>query len=335
MMRAIARTVGVCLTGLICSCLTPNAAPPPQAIALASYAYTLANRGTPLTPGTLVGKVAALEANQQWRGRSGVAVELEELKLTGATDAAGCYGFKDVPSGTYHLRVSSDGFLPVRLACTINPASGLSRINLPLIPATGYPSQAATSLLVGGVATDPRGAALTNATMRLVDSQSSNGAGSNLTVTSNAEGFFEGTLAALNPARTDWGNLLITAAGRTPGGLRCESDQILNITLSRTPALSLIAATTAIETIQRTNITRSGPNRLEITASPVPSRRDEVILTLDGNGQKFWRIPESVQNGKLTFTLPDNPQSQTNFELLPLGIRQATPNTFTLNAPKP
>ena len=87
-----------------------------------------------LTPPTLVGTLEGTVTDEYSNPLAGATVEIVELGLINYTDDAGHYMLKNVPSGTYTLKVTYKGYYPY--TATISVGSGVNVYDVALVKAS-------------------------------------------------------------------------------------------------------------------------------------------------------------------------------------------------------
>lgn len=277
------------------------AASGPRAITELGTLEAWAQAGSPLPAGVIMGKVARLDGNG-FKPASGVTVRLRGL--TARTDAAGRYAFSHVPAGDVAVSLSEPGHYPVEALCRSSAVMGVPRVHLALVPTTALAGQPADVAVIAGVVSDPRGAALSEGTVHLVDSASQDGQGSNMNVKADGDGYYVALLVGLARGPLLQGQASITAFGTTPGGVRVESRSVTGLVLGPQPTYAVAAATDAFLPPTGLRLVGSDASRLTFEATRLPTRRDELTVRLDSS-QGVWEVPPTTVDG--TTVIVDRP----------------------------
>jgi hypothetical protein len=293
---------------------------PPAALAAPTSAAAAAENVGLLPVGELVGRVASFDGTH-FAPAPNVTVTAVEAGVSAVTDVMGRYGFQRLAVGQQTLRVQVAQHETFTLVCRLSPVAGFARANLALIPMARPASQAADSVAIAGVLTDPRGAALPAGTVHAVDSISHDGKGGNEQVVADADGFFAYVMPQTARAALSGGQVALTGYGYTPGRVPVETTAILTLTVDSRPTQAVVLGTTAFLAIAAP-AWAGGQDRLRaINADKVPLRRDELVLHFDQDGRTADAAPDEVATGRVTFTLPNTiDPGRGTLELRTLGL---------------
>lgn len=278
--------------------------------------YAAARAGAPLLPGQVSGYVARWDG-QAFAPAAGVEVRLGSQPARATTDARGYYGFAHVPPGLLTLEIDTAGDHPARLACRLPGMTGLARVNLALVPKARPASLAGDAVALAGVAVDPRGAALPGATVRVVDSLSKEG---NRAVTADADGFWAAVVPGVPAGPLADGIATLTAFGTTPGGVRVESTDALNLQFGPEPTIAVTAATRVFAAPKALRWAEANDKRRILVGENLPSRRDELVLRFARELGYTEGLPASSEPGRIAVDMPPGSAAGVTVELLPLGL---------------
>ena len=297
-----------------------------------------------LPVGSFSGMVAAYE-DGQFKPVVGATVKVEGADGSAVTDHEGRYLFEGLKPGDYKVVVAKDGFAQGEGTVKLSPVAGTPRVNVAMNKPSYQLNQIAPfAATVTGVVTDPRGAALPNATVRVATTA---GTGTNQTVPANANGFYTVTIANMAASPISPGYVQVTAFGTTPGGVKVEVDEVWAkpITSASLVVNARCDAFTRPEnlTYPSGTFTPMGATNAAIEADFMSTRADEFYLRItsldDGTGlpgQVFAVLPESITNTPATastnqkcnikfrvpFAFPPN-NSTYEVEIVPFGITNA------------
>lgn len=275
-----------------------------------------------LPAGTLEGMIATFDG-QDFVPVAGATVQLVGTSLTAVTDAEGRYAIKGATPGTYKVVAAKDGFKDSEGQVILNPAAGTPRVNLAMAKAVyGVQQIAAFNATVTGVVTDPRGAALPNATVKILSNAANNGAGSNATTTANVNGFYSHQLPNVAVNTSSPGQVQVTAYGQSPGQVRLETKAVR--------ALALTSATLVANTQCDAYTMPSTPTFPNGTYSPMGSTATLKATDLSARADEFYILLES--GGFAYYVLADTvtPVPATNDKTVTFRIPYTMPgNTFT------
>lgn len=278
-----------------------------------------------LPAGTMQGLVAAYDGHD-FVPVAGATIRLVGTNKTTVTDAQGHYGFTGVQPGSYQVSATKDGYLGSTNQVVMNPVMGTPRVNLALAP-TNYHTAAlaAVTATVSGVVTDPRGAALPNANVKVLSNVANNGAGSNTSVTANANGFYTVSLANCAVSASSPGVVQATANGKSPGNVHLESSAVTAAALTGSALVLNVPADACDEPGAPTwpNGTYAAANAsATLNASPLSTRTDEFYVELKSGGMTYDVLPNSVDNaGNAVFRIPYTmPASTFTAAIVPFGV---------------
>lgn len=305
---------------------------PPAALAGPGAAIAAAQAGTLLAPGTVVGKAGKFDG-KAFVAASGVEVVLGDGLARTTTDAAGAYGFANVPAGVHQVKAAAEGHHPAAVAFRVPGHGGIGRINLALVPTARPAGLAADALAIAGVLVDPRGAALPGGTVRLADSLTTEG---NRAATADADGFWAVVLAGVAPGPLTNGQATLTAFGATPGEVKVESTEPLTIPLDAAPTHLVVAATKAWAAPRALKWVEAAGRRRVLAGEFLPTRRDELVVRWSRPVGYSEGLPASVEGGKVVLEVPPGYEgSDASVALLPLGLvpPAGDPPAISLTAP--
>ena len=292
-----------------------------------------------LPVGTFAGMVATFDEGR-FVPVVGATVKVEGADGTAVTDVDGQYVFNGLKPGDYKVVVTKDGFQQGEGEVKLSPVAGTPRVNVAMNKPSYALNQAAItpfSATVTGVVTDPRGAALPNATVRVATTA---GTGTNQIVPANANGFYTVTVANMAASPISPGYIQVTAFGTTPGGVKVEVDKVWAKPV--TSASLVVNARCDAFTLPQNmthpagTFTPMGATNAEIDVEWMSTRADEFYLRLDYAGGTFAVLPESITNTpavdpapqkckikyRVPFTFPPN-VSTYKIYVVPFGINTA------------
>ncbi len=297
-----------------------------------------------LPVGTFAGMVATYE-NGDFRPVVGAIVKVDGGEGQAVTDADGRYVFNGLKPGDYKVAVTKDGFAAGEAAVTLSPVTGTPRVNVAMnMSSYGLKQIAAFPATITGVVTDPRGAALPSATVRVATTA---GTGTNQIVPANPNGFYTVTIPNMTVSPISPGWVQVTAFGTTPGGVKVEVDEIWAKPIT---SASLVVNARCDAFTRPQNMTHPsgtftpmGSTTAAIDVEWMSTRADEFYLRLtydDGilpaGDTSFAVLPESVTNTpavgavpqkcnikyRVPFTFPSNVSTYT-VEIIPFGQTSA------------
>ncbi|MFP5503933.1 MAG: carboxypeptidase regulatory-like domain-containing protein [Candidatus Sericytochromatia bacterium] len=257
---------------------------------------------------------------------AGATIRVEGHAASAVTDARGHYALTGLPAGSLRLRIEAAGHAPVLLKATVSPVGGLGRVNAALAPRAYGLKQASAVTAVSGVITDPRGAALPHATVRLRCAGANGGAGADLTLQSDANGFYAAALAGVLPNAT----VEVDASGTSPGGVALSASApaseatsgqrlVLNCTADSFPTLPTPA-------IVGSSLVLAG-DEATVRVANVSTRTDEFYLRLKSGDAVLDVLPSAVIGDAVRFRVPMTlPDAGFEVEVVPFGqTAKATP----------
>lgn len=298
-------------------CRTGQGATAPVAVgplAEAAASYAAFEAGQLLPPGRVVGRVVMLERGA-FRPAPQVVVRLDEAAAGAPTASDGGFGFDHVPPGVHRVSVVAPGSLPMAVAFRLGGLAGLGRVNLVLVPEAGSGEDGAITL--AGVATDPRGAALPGATVRIADSLTAAG---NASTVANAEGAWAITLPAARRGPLVSGIASLSCHGRTPGGVAVEATEVTSLALGGEAAQAVVAGTRAFGVPEGLRWEMVSGRRGRIVGQGLPTRRDEVVVRVALAAGPLELLPLQAGPDGLTVELPGAGEAPRRLEVLPLGL---------------
>lgn len=267
-----------------------------------------------LPVGTFAGMIATFE-DGQFKPVVGATVKVEGQDGTAMTDVDGRYVFNGLKPGDYKVVVTKDGFAQGEQQVNLSPVAGTPRVNVAMNKPGYALKQAAITpfnLTVTGVVTDPRGAALPNASVRIATTA---GTGTNQTVLSNANGFYTVTINNMSASPISPGYVQVTAFGTSPGGVKLEVDEVWAKPV--TSASLVVNARCEAFTVPRNmtypagTFTPMGALNATIEVENISTRADEFYLLLSGNTAttasgtyQFAVLPESITNTPAAGAVP-------------------------------
>ncbi|HEY9720936.1 MAG TPA: carboxypeptidase-like regulatory domain-containing protein [Oscillatoriaceae cyanobacterium] len=278
-----------------------------------------------LPAGTMTGMIAAYNG-QAFVPVVGATIRLAGTDATTVTDAQGHYSFSGVKPGDYQVSASKDGFQSATSHVVMNPVMGTPRVNLALAP-TGFHVSAIApfTATVSGVVTDPRGAALPNANVRVLSNAANSGAGSNSTVVANANGFYTVSLSNVAVSPSSPGVVQASANGTSPGNVHLESSAVAAAALTGTALVLNVPADTCDAPGSPTwpNGTFAPANSpATLNSTPLSTRADEFYIELKSGSMTYDVLPSSVDGaGNVTFRIPYTMPSPTfTAAIVPFGV---------------
>lgn len=289
-----------------------------------------------LPVGTFAGMVATYE-DGDFKPVVGAIVKVEGQGGQAVTDADGRYVFEGLKPGDYKVAVTKDGFAQGEAEVKLSPVTGTPRVNVAMNKASyGLQQIAAFNATITGVVTDPRGAALPNATVRIATTAGSTG--TNQTVPANVNGFYTVSIPNMAVSPISPGYVQVTAFGTSPGGVKVEVDEVWAKPIT---SASLVVNARCDAFTQPTNMTYPsgtftpmGSTNAAIDVEWMSTRADEFYLLLTtGTGQKFAVLPESITNTPAAGATPQKcnikfrvpyafPQGDNTYsvEVVPFGV---------------
>lgn len=319
----------------------PSPPPSAEAPAVTAFSRALALLVAPLSIGPLLvgchapaapvaavaavaatGSVSGLVARHDGAGFTpvpGAVVRVEGHASRAVTDARGMYVLTGLPAGPQRLRVEAEGHAPAALRTIVSPVGGLGRVNAVLAPRSYALQQAAAVTTVSGVITDPRGAALPQATIRLRCAGANGGTGADLTLRSDANGFYATALAGVLPGAT----VEVDASGTSPGGVALSaSAPASEATSGERLVLNCMAdtfPTLAAPAIVGSSLVLAG-DEATVRVAHVSTRTDEFYLRLRSGDATFDVLPSAVVGDAVSFRVPMTlPDAGFAVEVVPFG----------------
>lgn len=250
-----------------------------------------------LPVGTFAGMVATYE-DGDFRPVVGAIVKVDGHGGQAVTDADGRYVFEGLKPGDYKVAVTKDGFQQGEAEVKLSPVTGTPRVNVAMNKSSyGLKQIAAFPATITGVVTDPRGAALPNATVRIATTA---GSGTNQTVPANVNGFYTVTIPNMAVSPISPGYVQVTAFGTTPGGVKVEVDEVWAKPIT-SASLVVNARCDAFTEPQNMTypsgtFTPMGSTNAAIDVEWMSTRADEFYLQINAGGQLFAVLPESITN---------------------------------------
>jgi hypothetical protein len=258
-----------------------------------------------LPKGRVQGLVATPDGKGDYRPVSGAKVSVGGV--SGVTGADGTYRLDGVAPGDHELVASAEGMPELRRPVSLSPVAGLDKANVLLqaparqllqAPATGIAPFTAT---VSGVVTDPRGAAMNGASVKVLCNVANFPANSvpgglNTTVSANGNGFYTVSMTNVQASPASPGQVQVTANGTSPGAVRLETVDVyaLAITGSTVVVNPQCKAFTRPGTPSFPNGTFSPPgNDARIRCDYMSGRSDEFYIRLTSGGSTYDVLPNS------------------------------------------
>lgn len=292
-----------------------------------------------LPVGTFAGMVATYE-DGDFKPVVGAIVKVEGGEGQAVTDADGRYVFNGLKPGDYKVAVTKDGFQQGEAQVNLSPVTGTPRVNVAMNKSSyGLKQIAGFSATITGVVTDPRGAALPSATVRIATTAGATG--TNQTVPANVNGFYTVTIPNMAVSPISPGYVQVTAFGVSPGGVKVEVDEVWAKPIT-SASLVVNARCDAFTRPQNMTypsgtFTPMGSTTAAVDVDWMSTRADEFYLLLTtGTGQKFAVLPESIANTpaagavpqkcnikfRVPFAFPPNDYTYT-VQVVPFGVTAA------------
>lgn len=317
-----------------------------------------------VAPGTASGRVLAYDAQAgAFAPIPNATVALLGSGTAATTDADGRWRLAGLTAGAHRLQVRAAGFTTAETACATSPVAGVEAVNVVLAGgrvgtyglaqlggATPIPAPTATTTTRGdtvlnpvfvGVVTDPRGAAIANATVRVTANLQGNATVA--TASSGPDGVYRVNfpLGAVTYGIEQPTQYAIQAFGTTRGGVPIEKKELVQGLIDAAGAS--IPDLTNVHLLQLDRFrppatpSISGPalvaqgGRAFVKAAGVSTSVDEFYLVLVSSEPNapavevaFDVLPTAVTGDIVEFRVPTTlPQRSFSARIVPFGLLAA------------